>query len=175
MTNTEARFVLGLGPSFSPDELKRAYRKAAAENHPDRGGNPERMRLVNEAYGALSSNAVAGANRSQSDEGSSDDRQTTEPRPESAPGPDSPIQSRDPHPFRKYVIRGSFALGVWTWLYMLVAGPAASPSDWWTLLLIGLPLFWGICYALVHTLFFFAIHAYNVGLRVQDWRRARGF
>jgi hypothetical protein len=53
MTELDARFILGLDGSFSSEDLKRAYRKTAGENHPDRGGDPERMRLVNEAYSVL--------------------------------------------------------------------------------------------------------------------------
>lgn len=54
MTEVEARFILGVSPNCSPDELRRAYRSAAAANHPDRGGNPERMVLINAAYALLS-------------------------------------------------------------------------------------------------------------------------
>lgn len=53
MTYIEARVVLGLPPGFTGDELKRAYRRAASENHPDRGGSTERMVLVNEAHDLL--------------------------------------------------------------------------------------------------------------------------
>ena len=45
--------VLGLNPGASKDEIKKAYRKLALENHPDHGGNEDRFKQVNEAYSIL--------------------------------------------------------------------------------------------------------------------------
>ena len=49
--------VLGVSPSASADEVKKAYRKKARENHPDLNPNDpkaaERMNEVNEAYDAV--------------------------------------------------------------------------------------------------------------------------
>lgn len=42
--------VLGLPPTASPDEVKRAYRKKALETHPDRGGDEAAFREVQRAY-----------------------------------------------------------------------------------------------------------------------------
>jgi len=46
--------ILGVSRNATADELKRAYRRLAQEHHPDKGGNPERFKEVNEAYQVLS-------------------------------------------------------------------------------------------------------------------------
>jgi molecular chaperone DnaJ len=46
--------TLGIGKSASADEVKRAFRKLAQEHHPDKGGDPEKFKEVNEAYQVLS-------------------------------------------------------------------------------------------------------------------------
>jgi molecular chaperone DnaJ len=45
--------VLGVGKNASPDEIKKAFRRAAVEHHPDRGGDEEKFKEVNEAYEIL--------------------------------------------------------------------------------------------------------------------------
>ena len=61
------RGLLGLGPRFSGEELKTAYRSAAAAYHPDRYASSTRreretaedlMKKVNEAYECLKASAV---------------------------------------------------------------------------------------------------------------------
>ncbi len=46
---------LGLDPSkrYSPEEIKKAWRKKAAENHPDRGGDQDEFLKVTHAYKML--------------------------------------------------------------------------------------------------------------------------
>lgn len=48
--------ILGVQKTASADDIKRAYRKLAAEHHPDRGGNADKFKEVSEAYQVLSDN-----------------------------------------------------------------------------------------------------------------------
>src|SRR5580700_2617890 len=45
--------VLGVGKDASADEIKKAFRKAAVEHHPDRGGDEAKFKELNEAYEVL--------------------------------------------------------------------------------------------------------------------------
>jgi DnaJ-class molecular chaperone len=46
--------ILGLSKTASQDEIKRAYRKLALKYHPDKGGDQDKFKKVNEAYQILS-------------------------------------------------------------------------------------------------------------------------
>ena len=45
--------ILGVGKSATPDEIKTAFRKKAHEHHPDKGGDAEKFKELNEAYQVL--------------------------------------------------------------------------------------------------------------------------
>ena len=49
--NTKYYDVLGVSKGATEDEVKKAYRKAAMKNHPDKGGDPEKVSLM--ATGSL--------------------------------------------------------------------------------------------------------------------------
>ena len=45
--------ILGVAHDFSPNELRRAYRKESLANHPDKGGSDLAFQRVAEAHGIL--------------------------------------------------------------------------------------------------------------------------
>lgn len=45
--------ILGVNKDASADEIKKAFRRAAIEHHPDRGGDETKFKEVNEAYEVL--------------------------------------------------------------------------------------------------------------------------
>ena len=46
--------ILGVSKNSNKSEIKKAYRKLALENHPDKGGNEENFKRISEAYSILS-------------------------------------------------------------------------------------------------------------------------
>lgn len=52
--NTRYYEVLGVPKTAAPDDLKKAYKKAAIKNHPDKGGDPEKFKELAHAYEVLS-------------------------------------------------------------------------------------------------------------------------
>lgn len=45
--------ILGAGKTASQDEIERLYKRLAKQHHPDRGGDAEVMKAINEAYRVL--------------------------------------------------------------------------------------------------------------------------
>lgn len=50
--------ILGAGETTSQEEIERLYKHLAMRHHPDRGGNAEEMKAINEAYGVLGNAAT---------------------------------------------------------------------------------------------------------------------
>ena len=50
--------VLGAEREDSRDEIERRYKRLAVEHHPDRGGDEEEMKAINEAWGVLKDDAA---------------------------------------------------------------------------------------------------------------------
>ena len=45
--------VLGVDPKSSQGDIKKAFRKLSLKHHPDRGGDAEEFKKINEAYSTL--------------------------------------------------------------------------------------------------------------------------
>ncbi|KAL8195996.1 hypothetical protein R6Q57_024996 [Mikania cordata] len=52
--NSKYYQILGVPQTATQDELKKAYRKSAIKNHPDKGGDPEKFKELSQAYEVLS-------------------------------------------------------------------------------------------------------------------------
>jgi molecular chaperone DnaJ len=53
MPNKDFYAVLGVQKSANADEIKKSFRRLAHEHHPDKGGDPQKFKDVNEAYQVL--------------------------------------------------------------------------------------------------------------------------
>jgi hypothetical protein len=52
-SNKDYYGVLGVDKDASQVDIERQYKRQASKHHPDRGGNEEQMKSLNEAYGVL--------------------------------------------------------------------------------------------------------------------------
>ena len=57
-SNKDYYAILGVDKDARQPELDRSYRRLASKHHPDRGGNEEQMKLLNEAYGVLKDSSL---------------------------------------------------------------------------------------------------------------------
>jgi hypothetical protein len=64
-SNKDYYGVLGVDKDASQPEIDRQYKRQAARHHPDRGGNEERMKSLNEAYGVLKDKSLRDSYDSQ--------------------------------------------------------------------------------------------------------------
>lgn len=53
--------ILGAEEDATPIEIERLYKRRAVKHHPDRGGDEEEMKALNEAYGVLKNEATRSA------------------------------------------------------------------------------------------------------------------
>jgi hypothetical protein len=86
--STSPYAVLGIGVSASDDDLKRAFRKALRDTHPDTGGDPQRFAAVQLAWariGTPEKRAAYDAGRGASQERESFTAQAARPRRDTRP------------------------------------------------------------------------------------------
>jgi len=92
MSMEQAKQVLGFPPlsSPSPEEIMKAYRSKAFENHPDRGGDPAKMVEVNVAKDILT-----GKSRPTNEPGRPQDKNYEWSRQKPPTGPDSVMEGQN--------------------------------------------------------------------------------
>ena len=159
MTYSDACFILGIGPTFSDRDLKRAYRRAAAANHPDRGGNAERMVIVNQAYEVLSGRTP------------SDAHEHLDSGPRSTPSVAAfrryaGFRSRNARPLDRYVVGVAAALAMFSW----IAGIIDAFNDFNALrgwIVLGLPLSYVVILFPVRVVSRVGIHLWKFGIRLR--------
>ena len=52
-SNKDYYSILGAAENAPRGEIERLYKRKAVQHHPDRGGDEEEMKTLNEAYGVL--------------------------------------------------------------------------------------------------------------------------
>jgi DnaJ-class molecular chaperone len=59
--------ILGVNKNASQNEIKNAFREKALKHHPDKGGNEEKFKQVNEAYSMISDSSKRSQHDAHSD------------------------------------------------------------------------------------------------------------
>jgi len=111
MSMNQAKEILGFPPTANPSksEIEREYRKKALENHPDRGGDIEKMKMINVARDVLE-----GRQRPTPEQGPSSSQPYSQPQPQ-------PPRPRQP-PQKKEV--------TWEQAYQAVKGDIPAGTEW---------------------------------------------
>lgn len=111
MSMNQAKEILGFPPTANPSksEIEREYRKKALENHPDRGGDIEKMKAINVARDVLE-----GRQRPTPEPGPSTRQPYSQPQP-------PPPRPRQP-PQKKEV--------TWEQAYQAVKGDIPAGTEW---------------------------------------------
>ena len=160
MTYTDACFILGMEPTFSDRDLKRAYHRAAAANHPDRGGSAERMVLVNQAYAVLSGRMPSDAHE-HFDSGRRSTPSVAAFRRYAG------CRSRNAQPLDRYVVGVAAALAVLTWLAGIIdAFNNFNALRAW--IVLGLPASYVVILFPVRVVSRVGIHVCRLGVRLRD-------
>lgn len=60
LLESRARSILNIGNDFDEILLKKKYRELIKQNHPDVGGDTQRMQIITEAYSYLKNHNVKG-------------------------------------------------------------------------------------------------------------------
>src|SRR5215213_1970133 len=78
--------ILGAGVDASAGDIERLYKRKAVERHPDRGGDEEEMKSLNEAYGVLKDERARRAYDAERRAAVGEAGEAAATRPQAAPG-----------------------------------------------------------------------------------------
>ena len=78
--------ILGAGEDASAGDIERLYKRKAIERHPDRGGDEEEMKSLNEAYGVLKDERARRAYDAERRGAAGNDGAPTTTAPQTSPG-----------------------------------------------------------------------------------------
>lgn len=129
--------VLGIQKGASPEEINRAYRNKAMENHPDKGGDPAKMKEINAAFEDLDkpniSNVADDSRSSPSSKGASPPAGGAGPAPQKDTGPNksSPSdKSSDTDSAWRRAGRAAGRMGERAWGGLKHNAPIAGRKAW---------------------------------------------